>query len=127
MPIHLIPDGWSYQWIAVAVHGKNMNNNAMLANGWEAVPAKRHDGLFMGKGHDGPIIVEDQMLCERRIELTLEARAEEVAAAKALIKTQNDQFRPRLPDARNRRGTGLRVKRSVEGLPPEFRSAQWTD
>lgn len=120
VPLHLIPDGWSYQWIAVAVNGKNMNNQGMFANGWEAVPAQRHDGMFTAKGTDGPIIVDDQMLCERRIELTLEARAEELAVAKNLLRTQNEQFKPRLPDARNRRGTGLRVRRTLERLPDDI-------
>lgn len=120
VPVSMIPDGWSYQWIAVSVTGKPVNNTGMFQNGWEAVPAKRHDGVFMEKGHEGSIIIDDQMLCERRIELTLEARAEEIAAAKSLLRTQNDQFKPRLPDARNRRGTGLRVKRSIERLPDDI-------
>lgn len=120
VPVSMIPDGWSYQWIAVSVTGKPVNNTGMFQNGWEAVPAKRHDGIFMEKGHEGSIIIDDQMLCERRIELTLEARAEEILAAKSLLRTQNDQFKPRLPDARNRRGTGLRVRRSIERLPDDI-------
>lgn len=120
VPIDFIPDGWSYQWIATSVHGKPVNNTGMFANGWEAVPAVRHDGFFMASGADGPIIVDDLMLCERPIELTLEARAEEIAAAKNLLKTQNNQFKPQLPGARGNRGTGLRVKRSIEALPGDI-------
>lgn len=120
VPINMIPDGWSYQWIAVSITGKPVNNTGMFANGWEPVPAKRHDGFFMATGADGPIVVDDQMLCERPIELTLEARAEEIAAAKNLLKTQNDQFKPHLPGARANRGTGLRVRRSLEQLPGDI-------
>lgn len=121
VPVDFIPDGWSYQWIAVAVNGKPVNNTGMFANGWEPVPALRHDGFFMAKGEKGAIIVDDLMLCERRVELTMEARAEEVAAAKSLLRTQNDQFKPQLPEARNRRGTGLRVKRTYERMPGDLR------
>ena len=99
---------------------KPINNNGMFANGWEPVPASRHDGVYMEKGHDGPIIVDQMMLVERRVELTLEARAEEIAAAKGLLRTQNEQFQPRMPGARAHQETRLRARRTIERMPGDI-------
>lgn len=120
VPLEWIPDGWTYQWIAENVTGKMVNNQGFFQNGWEHVPAKRHDGCFMAKGHDGPIIVDGQMLVERRVELTLEARAEEIAAAKNLLRVQNEQFQPRLPNARRHYGTQMQARRVLERLPEDI-------
>ena len=120
VPLSFIPDGWSYQWIAESIYGKPMNNNGMFSNGWEQVPARRHDGVYMERGHQGPIIVDGMMLVERRVELTLEARAEEVAAAKGLLRTQNEQFQPRLPGARGHDQTRLRARRTIERMPGDI-------
>lgn len=123
VPLHMIPDGWTYQWLSQATVGQMNNNAHFYANGWEPVMAKRHDGIFMQKGHDGPIIVDGMILVERPIELTLEARAEELRTAKALLKTQNEQFQPKLPGARSSRyrGTELRIKRDLEEMPDDLR------
>ncbi len=120
VPFHFIPEGWTYQWLSQATVGKPNNNAHFYANGWEPVPAARHDGVYMMKGHDGPIIVDDMILVERRVELTLEARAEEIKAAKQLLRTQNEQFQPRLPDARRHRGTAARIKREIEPMPSDI-------
>jgi hypothetical protein len=55
--------------------------------------------------------------------VTLEARAEEVKAAKALLRTQNEQFQPKLPEARSRRyrGTELVINRELEQMPDDLR------
>jgi hypothetical protein len=123
VPLSFIPDGWTYQWLSQSTVGKANNNAHFYANGWEPVPTRRHDGVFMAKGTDGPIIVDDMILVERPVELTLEARAEEVKAAKSLIRTQNEQFQPKLPGARSRRyrGTELSIKRELEEMPDDLR------
>jgi len=120
VPLEWIPDGWTYQWIAESVLGQGLNNQGFFNNGWERVPALRHDGIYMETGHKGPIIVDGQMLCERRVELTLEARAEEVAAAKGLLRTQNEQFQPRLPGARRHYGAKMQARRVLERLPDDI-------
>lgn len=121
----MIPDGWSYQFIAVSVTGQTQNTTTFLNDGWTPVPASRHDGMYMPKGTDGPIIMDGQMLVERPIELTLEARDEEIGIARKLIRTQNEQFTPRLPGARAHPGVQLRAKRSIEGLPPDVPMPQY--
>jgi hypothetical protein len=122
-----IPDGMSYQWIAVTVDGMEQRNSMAQfeMNGWRPVPMSRYPGRYgpqkakNGAINHEPIIIEGLMLVERPIELTIEAREEEIGAAKSLVKTRNEQFQPRLPDALARRGTGLRAKRTIEGMPPD--------
>lgn len=125
-----IPEGWSYQWIAEAVFGNSdkdvISTTGFIENGWTPVPAKRHEGQFMPVGYRGNIRREGLGLYERPQELTDEARAEEIGAARNLIRTQNEQFQPRLPGARaGQRGTGLQAKRTIEGLPPDVPRPQY--
>ncbi len=67
VPQEIIPDGMFYQWFRYEVFGQpDLNRRAMRAErtGWRAVPASRHDGMFMEPGHEGPIEVEGQRLYE---------------------------------------------------------------
>lgn len=123
VPLHFIPDGWTYQWLSQETVGKTNNNSHFFANGWEPVPAKRHDGVFTQKGYEGHIVVDGMILVERPVQLTIEARLEEIKAAKSLLKTQNEQFQPKLPGARSSRyrGTEMRIKRDLEEMPDEMR------
>lgn len=119
-----IPQGWSYQWVAVSVLSNSdrdlINTQGFSENGWTPVPSDRHPGQFMPMGHKGAIIRDGQMLMERPLPLTQEARAEEIQVANNLIRTQNDQFTPRLPNARaGQRGTGLQARRTVEPMPAD--------
>ena len=116
-----IPDGMSYQWIAVSVVGAEQRNSVanFKANGWREVMMERYPGRYGPTEAKGHVIIDGQGLYERPEELTREARGEEIAAARALIRTRNDQFVPRLPEARSRRGTELRAKRSIEGMPTD--------
>jgi hypothetical protein len=121
-----IPDGMSYQWVAITVAGAEQRNSIaqFQQNGWESVPMSRYPGRYgpeklNGKPNNEPIIIDGLMLCERPIELTIEAREEEIGAARELIRTRNEQFVPKLPESRSRRGTELRAKRTIEGMPPD--------
>lgn len=84
VPKELIPVGMDYQWVTDSVLGQPDVQTRMNyeANGWEAVPASRHPGLFMPVGHTGEINVGGLVLMERPIELTMEAREEERQAAR---------------------------------------------
>jgi hypothetical protein len=81
VPKHFPPQGWEYQWVAVASVGNKeivrTMNHEMWQNGWRPVPAKRHDGYFLPKGEEGSIIVRDQMLMERPTDMCEEARNED--------------------------------------------------
>jgi hypothetical protein len=128
-PFHIdqreIPDGWSYQWIAKSVLGNSsadvISTTSFFENGWRPVPASRHPGQFMPAGYTGNIERDGQMLVERPLQLTQEAREEEIATAKNLIRTQNEQFMPRLPNARaGQRGTNLQARRTIEPMPQDI-------
>src|SRR5215831_4530186 len=112
-----IPDGWSYQWIALSVLGEVQRTSIaqFKMGGWEPVPMSRYPGRYGPDDSEEPIVIDDLGLFERPIQLTQEARREEIGAAMELIKTRNDQFVPKLPESRTRRGAELRAKRSIEG------------
>jgi hypothetical protein len=117
-----IPDGMSYQWIAMTIMGAEQRNTVagFQQNGWEPVDMSRYPGRYSHLKATGHIVIDGLGLYERPEELTQEARDEEIMAARDLIRTRNDQFVPRLPEARARRGTELRAKRSIEGMPTDI-------
>lgn len=70
------PPGWDYQWKRKSIKGfEDSQHQVELAqNGWEAVPASRHDGLCMPKGYEGNIERGGLILMERDMRLTVLAR-----------------------------------------------------
>lgn len=87
IPREMIPDGTDLQWVALEINGQPFPQERVQyeQNGWRAVHANqfdgRFDGRFMPRGYQGEIVVGGQVLMERPLELTLEARAEERRAA----------------------------------------------
>lgn len=127
VPKHLVPKGWEYQWCAVSVTGNTeilLDQNLMFAeNGWRPVPSDRYPGRYMPVGHKGSIIRGGQMLMERPISLSDEARAEDVAAARQLITDRNDSLklsgvRRQMADgfemSNKYRGTGGNIRMSID-------------
>lgn len=88
IPQSMIPDGVDLQWNTDSVMGQPsmQERTAMEQQAWEAVTGDmwdgRFDGMFMRRGHKGEINVGGLVLMWRPIELTLEARAEELHAAR---------------------------------------------
>lgn len=76
VPPEIIPPGWTYEWKTRTVYNweHTQHQVTMAMNGWEPVPAERHDGLFMPKGYDGPIERGGQILMERDDRLTAQSR-----------------------------------------------------
>lgn len=94
IPRGLEPDGMKYQWMAQEVVGKpnykRMSEATM--NGWQPVPASRHDGLYMPPGAQGQIVVEGMALFEipervYRIKRELAAKA-----ARGAVASMNEQL-----------------------------------
>lgn len=123
------PAGWKYQWCVTASLGnKDIAQdfyNEFYQNGWRPVPAKRHDGYWMPKGHDGPIVVRGQALMERPEEMCIEAanedrrnaiqqmrdRDESLMGAKANLRgAMKDGFEM----SQKYRGTGGQLKMSID-------------
>lgn len=90
----LAPEGWVYQWNVVSVLGQDqLDNQARMAQlGFTPVLAERHDGVFLPKGTKGEIVLNGLRLEERPIELDMEARAEERAAAVNQVRGSREQF-----------------------------------
>lgn len=94
IPAEMIPDGIDLQWNVDTVLGQPaaQERSRMEQQGWEAVTPEmfdgRFDGMFMRKGTQGEITNGGQVLMWRPLELTLEARAEELQAARQARRAQ---------------------------------------
>lgn len=101
------PDGWDYQWKTRTIKNWEWADHQveLYQNGWEPVPASRHDGLIMPKGHEGNIERGGQILMERPMRLTIQARQIERRAA---VEKVND----------SRSMAGL-MGRHVPGISPD--------
>ena len=123
IPLELIPKGWEYQWVAISVTGNTeilLDQNLMMReNGWRPVPSERYPGRFMEAGHKGPIIRGGQMLMERPKELSDEARAEDIAAARQLISDRNESLK--LSKAKAELGPGFEMGKRYRGTGGDIR------
>jgi hypothetical protein len=91
----IIPDGWEYQWKLQSVLGQSLPTYEMRRNagGWEPVPLSRHPEL-MPKGWKGDHIeMEGQILCERPMEIEMEARQREKRNAQELVGKKEQQVK----------------------------------
>jgi hypothetical protein len=78
-----IPEGLDYNWKRFSVNGLEdpFYLARMREQGWEPVPPARHPN-WVPPGYNAPYILKGgQILMDRPMELTLEARAEDRAAA----------------------------------------------
>jgi hypothetical protein len=88
IPLDEIPEGLSYEWKRYTVNGQE--DPYYIANmreqGWEPVDPKRHPN-WVPPGYSQPHIIKGgQILMERPIELTEEARAEQKMLAKRQVR-----------------------------------------
>ena len=91
----LPPSGWDYQWKRKLIYGmEDPSYQVELArNGWDPVPLSRHPEM-MPKGWTGTTIeVDGQVLMERPMVLTQEARLRESRAARESVLTKEAQLR----------------------------------
>jgi len=89
------PQGWTYQWNAVTVTGKDLvtEQMTMYQNGWRPVPGDRHPGIWFAPGHKGEILVDGLRLEERPVSLTRDAMIEDQTRAKLQVRDQTDSLR----------------------------------
>lgn len=116
------PQGWTYEWKTKTIKGWEWVDHQveLSQNGWEPVPASRHDGLCMPRGHNGNIERGGMILMERDERLTAMARQAERRAANEPVKTSrqmagmmrsNDMTDFDNPEAR--RVTGVKIERQA--------------
>lgn len=112
IPAHLIPEGWTYEWKRETLYGQEdpAHMIAMGENGWTPVDASVHPGYFMPKNYSGPIRRDGMILMERPKELTEEARAEDVALARAQMRAQSEQLGLQLPKGFSGEHNGVRPR-----------------
>lgn len=125
VPPGAIPEGWNYQWCRQSVYNQTdvAHQVGLAENGWTPVPADRHAGIFMPKGHSGDIVRDGLILMERPNELTAEARAEEAQAANNLTRIQREQLGVAVPQGFDDRHPGVRprVRSNYEPGPTQGR------
>lgn len=119
--LSIIPDGWDYKWLRIETLGQPDIQNQVEAagQGWEPVPADRHDGMFMSKGYKGNIERRGMRLVERDIRITQQKRAEERRKAQAQL-FQSRALAGMMPSssitdfnhAGAQRNTGVKIERS---------------
>lgn len=127
IPKHLMEKDWDYQWVAVSVAGDNDICLNMLqefeANGWRAVPASRFPGRFMknGTASDAAIVRKGQMLMERPMSLTDEAKAEEYRKAVTQMKDRDQSLMGRNANLRGNLAPGFEMGGKYRGTGGDLR------
>lgn len=107
IPQEMIPDGIDLQWNVDTVLGQPQTQErmAMEQQAWEPVTGDmwdgRFDGMFMRRGHQGEINVGGLVLMWRPMELTHEARAEELHHARQARYVEEAKIKQGTPDGVN--------------------------
>ena len=94
VPKELIPPGMDYQWVTASILGQPQpqRRSRFERRGWVPVPAERHPGLFMPKGHVGEIEVDGLVLYERPLEISIQARARDKSKAREQVYVKEHQL-----------------------------------
>jgi len=100
----IVEKGWVYEWKRSTVFNQpDPGYEAELAqNGWRAVPAERHPGIFMGAGATGPVIRDGLILMERPAALNEEERAMSLRSAQDAVRNVKRQHGLGIGDAEGR-------------------------
>lgn len=117
IPEDEIPQGSSYEWKRWAVHGLEdpFYIASMREQGWEPVDPKRHPN-WVPPGYKEPYIIKgSQILMERPIELTEEARKEQRQLSKQMIREAEQRLG--LAPRENGMQTGTR---DLDGVRPNI-------
>lgn len=125
VPLEAIPPGMSYQWNNHTVLGATDTHydNIMAAQGWRPVPASRHPDLVPAGVTSGHIVVGGQILVERPMQYTEEAKRFERQKARDEVLAKEEQLYGTPPGTMQRsRANGsnefIGVKKEVEhGVP----------
>ena len=125
IPKEIIPKGWDYQWNVVSVYNNadvvRTTSNRMYMNGWRAVPADRHDGLFMPIGHKVEIIVDGQRLEERPKAMSEQAKAEDEDTARRQMRDRDQALMGGKANLRNAMNNGIEMSDRYRGTGGNLR------
>lgn len=87
------PPGWSYNWKAASVYGKENPQyiSGVQRGGWSPVPASRHRDLIYPEYRGETIIVDGLLLMERPRELTTKVQMREKKLAELAVRVKEEQ------------------------------------
>lgn len=110
IPLDEIPEGSSYEWKRWSVHGQEdpFYISSMREQGWEPVKPERHPS-WLPPGYREPHIIKGgQILMERPMELTQEARAEQRSLSKRQVREAEQRLGMTPRDTGTREHPGVR-------------------
>ena len=90
----VIPTGWSYEWKRRFVMNQEdiSHTMALKRSGWEEVPTSRHPEMMSVGSQEEFIMRKGQVLMERPLEITQEARLKDHRAAREAILGKEQQL-----------------------------------
>ena len=122
VPVHEIPDGWTYEWKRKSVLGQEdaAHQIALARKGWEPVPASRHPSFMPDGGNFNTIERKGMILMERPAEVTEEARQIEMRRARMQVRQKEEQLNSAPSgqfERQNKENSLVKVKKSYEAVP----------
>ncbi len=98
VPASFKEPGWDYQWNVHTVYNSDELTGEMVhqnhANAWRSVKAEgKWASLVPASKRGGAIIRKGQILQERPLDLSLEARAQEIRKANQLVSDRNESLK----------------------------------
>lgn len=119
----IIPRGMDWQWNVVTVLNEAQRDNQidMREAGWRAVtwrdlPDHMRPVDLTEAGLDEPVVYRGQMLMQRPMSLTIEARAEDLDAAQDAVRSKQRQLQQ--PEQGGAPRKGLQINRNYERPQP---------
>ncbi len=123
IPKDEIPEGSSYEWKRFSVSGQSADHDpfylaSMRRQGWEPVDPRRHPN-WVPPGYDKPSIIRDgQILMERPVELTNEARQEQRQLARQQMREAQERLGMAPKDTMTRDFEGVRPRVEAQVMRP---------
>ena len=116
-----VPPGWSYEWKRKSVLGQEdpAYQISLARKGWDPVPAERMPHMMPTGGKHTTIERDGQILMERPLELTEEAKDIEKRKARQQMRMKEQQLNE-APQGQFDRGdprVAAKIKRSYEPIP----------
>jgi hypothetical protein len=121
----IIPEGWSYEWKRHTTLGaQDPAYEVQIARGgWEAVPVHRHPELMPDNYSGATILRKGQILMERPLVITQEARQRDLRNARNQVRQKEQQLTsapagPNSPFAADNKGAPMvKINKSYEPMP----------
>lgn len=126
IPSHLKERGWDYQWLSESIFNAadvvRRHNHQMYQTGWRPVLATgKWNGIFGPKEDTGHIRVGDCGLYERPMQLTEEAKAEDLRKAVGQMRDRDQALMGGKANVRQNVGDGIAMGGKYRGTGGDIR------